>query len=298
MSSAALKEAEVEADPAEGAAEVANDPGGAAVEGAEKAQPSEAEARARRMGWHPKDEYEASGRDASRWVSAEDFIARGEAELPVLRDRNRNLDKKVGNLEKKLDEGHALLRDLVASQAAREKKAVEKAISELKAERRAASQAGDTERVEALSTEIEETQAAAAAAKPVEQRQEQARANVPQEVVDWAEANPWFNTNRAMHAIAVAHYGDLLENPATKKLNETEKLARVKAEVVKRFPEAFANSRRSEAPAVESGNGGVRRPSGGKTWNDIPAEDRAIGARLIKAGAVKDQAAYAKDYFA
>lgn len=258
-------------------------------------QPSENEVRAKRLGWHPKDEYEASGRDPAKWVSADDFIRRGEEELPVLRERYRKLERVTSGLEKKLDDGHVLLRDLVKSQSDRERKAVEKALKEAEGKRREAISVGDVAATESLSEEIEEYKDTLKT-KPVETRQnnDQGKGNVPQEVIEWAEANPWFNDNKKMNAVAVAEYGDLMSD---KSLTETQRLAKVKAEVVKRFPENFSNARRTQPAAVESGNGAARGGKAAKSWNDIPADDRAIADRLIKSGAVKDRTAYAKDYF-
>jgi len=263
---------------------------------AEKPEAADTESRARKYGWHPKDEYEASGRDPAKWVDANEFIRRGEEELPVLRERNRTLERKYTGLEKKLEEGHGLLRDLVKNQNERERKAVEKALKEAEGKRREAISVGDVAATESLSEEIEEYRDTLKAKPPVETRQnrDQGNADIPQEVIEWAEANPWFNENKKMNAIAVAEYGDLVGD---KSLTETQRLAKVKAEVVKRFPEHFSNGRRTQPAAVESGNGAARSGKGLKGWNDIPPDDRAIAERLIKSGAVKDRAAYAKDYF-
>lgn len=267
-------------------------------EGGEQVQdqvdaPADAEKQARRLGWHPKDEYEKSGRDPSKWVSAEDFIRRSETEVPILRENNRKLDRKVTNLEKKLDEGNKLLRDLVASQKVERDKAVTKAIADLKAQRAEAASNGDTARVEAISDEIEGQKAELA--KPVaaeRQSQDQDRPEVPQEVIEWAEANPWFNDDPVMNAAATAHFGLLMRD---KTLSDTQRLAKVKTEIVKRFPDKFTNPNRSRPAAVESGNGGGRRSSA-KSWNDLPRDAQDIADRLIRQGAVKDRNAYIKDY--
>ena len=51
-------------------------------------------ARARRMGWIPKDEY---GGKPDNWRSAKDFIERGENEMPILRERLRARCKGFGS---------------------------------------------------------------------------------------------------------------------------------------------------------------------------------------------------------
>jgi len=263
----------------------------AADAGGEQAQPSEAETRAQRMGWRPKAEYEASGRDPAKWVDADEFVRRGEESLPVLRERLRKQDKIIASQESKMEEGNKLLRELVTHQQEQTRAAVENAVKSLKAERREAASTGDVDKVEELSSEIAEAEASLKTAPAPAKVDE--RATIPQEVVDWAEANPWFNTDPVMNAVAVAAYGKLVPD---KTMTETQKLAKVKAEVIRRFPENFSNARRTEPPAVEGGGNGQRR-SGAKGWNDIPADDRAIAQRLIKQGAVKDQATYSKLYW-
>lgn len=254
------------------------------------------EARARKMGWRPKSEYEASGRDVSKFVSAEEFVRRGEQELPVMRERSRRLEKTVSNLEGKLEEGNKLLRDLIANQKAERDKAVKKAISELTAKRKDASSIGDAEAVEALSGEIEEQKAELK--KPVAAEQEQQRqqkADIPQEVIAWAEENKnWFIPGEPEHAVAVAFYGKQADT-----MPEAEKLRLTKAEVMRRFPERFGNTRRNQPAAVESGNGGGgigRGKPAQKGWSDLPRDAQDIGERLIRMGAIKDKAAYLKDY--
>lgn len=57
---------------------------------------TEAEARARRMGWRPPDEWSEAGtkgkRRPSRFLTAEEYLDKCENDLPVLRERNRFLD--------------------------------------------------------------------------------------------------------------------------------------------------------------------------------------------------------------
>lgn len=260
--------------------------------GGEHAQPSEGEIRAQRMGWRPKAEYEASGRDPAKWVDADEFVRRGEESLPVLRERLRKQDKIIASQETKMEEGNKLLRELVTHQQEQTKVAVEKAVKTLKAERREAATTGDVARVEELSDEIAETEASLKKASVAAAKADE-RAAVPQEVLDWAEENAWFKTDPAMNAVAVAAYGKLVSD---KTMTETQKLAKVKAEVIRRFPENFGNANRQAAAAVEGGSNGSRRGTT-KGWNDIPAEDRALAARLIKQGAVKDQATYSKLYW-
>lgn len=259
----------------------------------ETAQPSEVEARARRMGWHSKEEMEAGGRDVSKYVDPEEYIRRGEENLPILKERLRKADERQSKLEGKLDEGHKLLRDLVARQSEREKKAAERAVAALKTERREAARIGDDDKVEALSDEIaREEKALEAIPEPkVETRKSEVEA--PPEIAAWVSANSWFDSDPVARQAAIGAYTKVAT--AEPSLTETQRLAKVRSEIVKRFPEHFTNPNRTKAAAVEGG--GKQARTNGKGWDDIPAEDRALAERLIRNGAVKDKAAYLKDYF-
>jgi hypothetical protein len=283
------------------AADEADDEG-EAEERQERAEASDdkgqdVEARARKMGWRPKSEYEASGRDTSKFVSAEEFIRRGENELPVIRERFRKLEKLTDKQAKEISEGTQLLRDLVANQKAERDKAVKKAIAELTTKRKEASAVGDADAVEAISGEIEEQKAELKKPVEAEREQKQEVAKAPPELIAWVEANKsWFEGDPEAHDFAVSVYGRL---QADDSLTETERLAQTRARVAKRFPEHFTNTRRAQPGAVEAGNGGGgigRGRAAQKGWGDLPRDAQDIGERLIKQGAVKDKAAYLKDY--
>lgn len=266
------------------------------VETAERAEAEpDAEARARKMGWRPKDEYEKSGRDPEKWVSADEFVRRGENELPVLRERFRKIEKQNEKQAKQLDEGNKLLRDLVASQKAERDKAVKAALDQAQKDRREAISTGDVPEAERLSGVIEEHKEALKAPVAAEREtRTEGNAEIPEEVSQWVEANPWFTADRMLNVMATAHYGELM---ADKTLSETQRLAKVKAEVVRRFPEKFGNPRRTQPSSVESGNGnGNGRRKMEKGWNDLPRDAQDIADRLIRQGAVKDRASYLKDY--
>ena len=258
-------------------------------------QEPDAESRARKMGWHPKDEYEGSGRDPAKWVDAEEFVRRGENELPVLRERFRKSERLAEKQAKQLAEGNKLLRDLVASQKADRDKAVKAALSKAEKDRKEAISVGDIAETERLSGEIEEHKDALN--QPVAAEREhraESKAEIPEEVIEWVDANPWFTSDKTLNAFATAQYGEFL---ADKSLNETQRLAKVRAEVVRRFPEKFSNPRRTHQPSVESGNGNVNgRRKMEKGWSDLPRDAQDIADRLIRQGAVKDRASYLKDY--
>ena len=53
------------------------------------------EARARAMGWRPQEEFNG---DPAKWKPAEDFVAKGENDLPVLRENMRRMTSTITEL--------------------------------------------------------------------------------------------------------------------------------------------------------------------------------------------------------
>lgn len=61
--------------------------------------PSPIEARARRMGWSPRENWRG---DASRWVDASTYVERAESSFPVLQERYAALDSRFQKTEAEL----------------------------------------------------------------------------------------------------------------------------------------------------------------------------------------------------
>jgi hypothetical protein len=238
----------------------------------EKPEASDVEARARRMGWRPKDEY---GGNPDRWVDAEKFIAKGENELPVLRERLRKLDGQLAETQSDLKSVLKLQREQI-------ERAVKKERERLQAEKREAIRAGDEARVDQIDAELAEAKA------PVEERPKN---EVPPEFVEWGKANPWFAQFPDMNAAAVGWYETLSKQRPD--LTDTQKLRLISAEARKRYPERFPAQNKAPS-AVQGSNGTHARPKA-KGWGDLPTEVRQVAERLVSRGdTTKEQ--YLKDY--
>jgi hypothetical protein len=58
--------------------------------------PPDTEVRARTMGWVPKEEYKGN---PDNWRDANEFVRRGEEILPIVQERNRDLTRRLTELE-------------------------------------------------------------------------------------------------------------------------------------------------------------------------------------------------------
>lgn len=126
------------------------------------------EDRARAMGWKPKHEYRGP---PERWTDAATFLARGEEELPILRDQNRRMSERLARLDPELEtmratiaEQRQAIRDAVELARRADDRGYQRALLELKTQQREAVEAGDTTAFDLVSeqiTALETTRAAA-----------------------------------------------------------------------------------------------------------------------------------------
>lgn len=280
--------------------------GAAAPVGTDNAA-GDAEGRARRMGWRPKEEFRG---DPVRWTDAESFIARGEAELPVLRERYRALDDRFARMEtdlkSRLDESaskhqetQVALKEFREFSYKAEERAYLRAKVELEAKMALAVETADQNQYRVTKAQLDTLEqnkpspAPAAAAQAA-----QAQQAPPQDPVikAWIAENEWFSRDQPMNAYAIAMHGALLkEKPG---MTTAENLAEVKREITERFPEKFANKKRDAAQAVATSAAPADKKKAGKTVSDLPAEARAALAKFKKQMPDYKDEEYLKTYFA
>jgi hypothetical protein len=248
------------------------------AEEAEVAAPTESEERARAQGWRPKEEYRGP---EDKWVDADAFLDRADKELPIARERTRAMERELRELKatvKQFSEHHAKVQEI----------AYERAVADLKKQRREAIAIGDAEAVEKAEDKLEELKGV----KPASVKQE-AREIAP-EVQTWLQANPWFHADKRLASYADGVCAELQAEDPTRDLGDI--LREVTKEVKERFPEKFANARRSAPPSVEGAGPIAAGSKGAKTYAALPADARAACDRFVKAGLMtKEQ--YTKEYF-
>jgi hypothetical protein len=244
-------------------------------------QPDEAqhqlETRARAMGWTPKEEFRG---DPSKWRDAGEFIERGEREVPLLRAQNKRLETKIAELER-------TTRDFAEHLSKTEQRAYDRALADLKEQRKQALAAGDGDAFEKVDDAIEKLRSDAEKAAAKNAKQD----NPGDDPVykEWESRNKWLSEPELQ---------EYAEFAAQRMRNNGEKatgadfLDLVAKKVKERFPEKFTNPRRESAQSVEGAAPGPRK--GGKAYADMPAEARAACDRMAKNGFGGDEKAMAK----
>lgn len=202
-------------------------------------------ARARVQGWHPFEEYRGP---TERWVDWPEFLARGERELPVLRDQLRRrsedvvrLNSQMASMQEKLDAQNAALEEMRSLARRADERGYQRALNELKGQAREAVALGDVDAFDRVNAQIEalETERAEVERPPAAPTTERRAAAPPADpaITAFVDANPWFSTDPQLRQAMVSfHTLEIQKHPAMPTADQLDRaLARLKTE----FPEKF-----------------------------------------------------------
>lgn len=244
--------------------------------------------KASKLGWKPKEEWHGS---ETEWRSASEFLRRGEEigafmkrDLQALRSQNMTLQGQLQEMRQTMEE----FREFSAKA---ESRAYEKALKDLKAERRSALREGDHERVAELEEQLEELQ------PPTKQAVRPPAPKVDPDFLQWRAENSWFGDGPGSDLVATS----LAEALASVVARENPGLVgrafydRVKERVMQEVPERFG----VRQPGVTGGNrGGTSAPKrgNGRSFNDLPADAQTQCDKFVKQGFVKSREEYCAAY--
>ncbi|HUY05015.1 MAG TPA: hypothetical protein VMV33_17185 [Rhodocyclaceae bacterium] len=257
------------------------------------------EARARKHGWKPLAEFRG---DPKVWRSAAEYLARGDEELPILRERLRTIEQRSERAEararaaeKLQEEALAVSRDVSARLRTADERALAKARRELEARRDEAIDAADREAVRAVDRELQEleTTAAPPARQPpaADVGAGGAGATPHPDAVAWGRRNPWFGEDSELRSVATGVHTRLLA--AEPDLSLAQNLERVTAAMAAMFPDrvqgAPARRRRDPDDEDEYGAGGRNeRDDDRGRGRDRGARDDSDGDRRRRQPAAVD----------
>lgn len=229
----------------------------------ESGEPS-LEERAKARGWTAKEDFKG---DLAKWVPADQFIERAETQMPALR---MQLDR----LEKQLAQSARTTQLMAEHQQreilAREAEAFQRGIDSIKAQQRAAVEAGDAEEWERLET-VKDTirQSQEAKRQTAQPAAPQEQGYIPPAIEEWGKRNAWFEKDAFLANIAVAlNQGFAQENP---NLPDADRLLRVEREVKRRFPERFTNPNLGRPSGMETPRTPPSKPKP-RTYDALPAD--------------------------
>lgn len=276
------------------------------------------EARAKEMGWIPKEQFRG---DESKWIDAASYVERGETLLPIVRADKKRLEGQVGTLNSELastkgqlaaalesiEELKQFNADMTLNRAKQRK-------TEIATEIRQAREDNNVEREQELLDELSEANNVIKqnGTRPAPKQQNgngaAPKTAPPQIDPQWAQENPWFGRDQDRTDLAVVVGQRLRRTPETATLAGKAFLDKVSEEVERIMP---TQSHRNNHDRVDGGRGSLTSGGGGggppgKGYADLPKEAKEAcerqGRRLVGEGrAFKDQASwrahYAKVYF-
>lgn len=236
------------------------------------------EAEARDMGWTPEGEWKGDKKPL-KFLSAEEFVERGETLVPIL---NKRLKEKDAYWEERFKKSEALN----AKTVERLQKQFDKDLAEAKEAKKAAVKAGNVEEVERLDGVIDDLRDDA----PKVLTGAAAEKHRIKAQTEWEAQNPWFNSDDAMFDFAFGFSNRLAKkNPD---ISIEDNLKQVDEAVRKKFPEKFF----SGGDTKPSANGHALVDSGG----DFPGgkgSDPLKGLNAIeRAKAKEDMTKFPKMY--
>ena len=192
------------------------------------------DARARAMGWKPLAEYRG---DPRRWTDAEEFIRKGEEELPILRDQSRRMAEKIARFEPELESAKKAAKDALALARSSEQRGYDRAMAEQKAAQRQAVREGDTDAYDAAQAEIDRIEATRRIAEAPVEEDEPAPAPAQEvwpETTAFLAANPWFRSDAQLNASMIGHHDVVVRTRAD--LTRSQQYALAKKRVAEDFP--------------------------------------------------------------
>lgn len=256
------------------------------------------EAKAREWGWKPLDEFDG---DVDAWHDADEYVRRSDPRY--LRQELTRTERRVKGLETAQNQERLAFEQRLQRMERLSLAQRQKLYRDIEAARRSAVELGDTAEYDRLNAAEEQLYNLEREADTAGKTQPRAAPNVDEphpDVERWVEANPWFLKDKVLNRAAQGIHEALLDDEP--ELTVTQNLAKTKRELIRRFPEKFtkaAPENGSGRNAVETGGQrqGASSRGGGKTWTDIPSEERTILERHVSEGLYKDKADAAIAYW-
>jgi pterin-4a-carbinolamine dehydratase len=261
------------------------------------------EQRAIDMGWNP----EYDGEDA---VTAKEFIARGSF-FKKIKSQNQTITKQ----SEKLTAQEKQIQFLMERNKVALKVGYEKAVAELKAQKREALRDQDFETADAIDDKITQTkedfeeasskmnELAAPADEAEDDPDAEVKALVTQQIDDFRDKHTWYDEENDDYDAEMAEVADGIGRRYLREHGKQKDVSKVLAHIEKRmaeiYPQKFekAPARNKQRQRVEGG--GRRAPTrqargaaAKYTIDDLDSDERSIVKSMVRSGQVKSEEEY------
>ena len=233
---------------------------------------------ATRQGWVPKDQYNGP---EDKWVDADTFVKKGKEINALLRKDNDFLKREVAEMK-------STMMEFKKFHAETEKRAYDRAMADLRDQKKEAISQGDGDRV----LQIEDAMDDLKSSKPIPQATVAPQPDPT--FTQWSEENKWYANDAQLKAEADM-IGEVLKRQNPNMLGQ-DFLDEVTTRVKRMYPEKFTNNNRSRPSPVEGTTAPKATAKAGKTFRDLPPEAQQACQKFEKQGLVtRDQ--YLREYF-
>lgn len=206
---------------------------------AEPKQPSGVEQKALDMGWRPREEFDGDEED---FIDAKEFIQR-----QPLFDKITAQSKELKNLKRSLE-------DFKGHYTKVQETAYQKALKELKTEKRQALVDGDIDKFTALEEAQEQVESEKTAFIEKQTAVVQEDSYNP-EFQSWINKNSWYSTQPHMQAFADDVGAQFKYQVQVGKMTPADVLKEVEKQVREEFPNRFRNPNKDKPSSVEGSSG-------------------------------------------
>lgn len=234
---------------------------------------SPVELKALEMGWRPQEEYDG---DIEDFVDAKEFVGR------------KPLYDKIAATSKQLKNISQAVEALKLHNGKVEEAGYQRALKDLKTERKQALVDGDADRFDSLDDEIKTVERQVDVIR-VEQTRPLIQEEVPAhpEFQSWQNKNQWYSSVKYMRSFA-----DELGGRLANTMSPTDVLKEVEKAVRKEFPQKFVNPNKGDAPDVNSPRNNGRSPKAESI--EMSEQEVSIMNKFVRQG-VMTKAEYIAD---
>jgi len=242
---------------------------------------SDTELEAMKHGWRPPEEFDEDDEN-KKFVSADEFLDRQKFfdEINALKKRTRKQDEIINALK---DHNQKI-----------SERMYDRAMEELKSQRKEAIEDADGDKVEELDKEMQNLD---------EEYKSQPEVETTDPFVDyfndWVQENTWYNENEDLKEYADAIGRRYVRNNPSAEPEEV--FSEVENKIKKQFPEYFGMEKNKKTTkTVQSSNreakGKATKKSKKPTLDDLPEGDKNIAQTLIRTGTITEEE-YLSQYF-
>ena len=247
--------------------------------------------RATRQGWVPKEKFRG---DPEQWRDAETFVRRADEIMPILKETNKRLEKKLSTLEEQLARQSEMVSKMADIQNKYTDTSYKTQIERIKEKKLEAVRNGDEDAFRRLEEQEEKIEK-----PPVFEKPKEAPQLTP---TQQAELNEWFRDNSDWYGKdqELTEYAAFISDKMVqekKALPPIEFVEAVKDRVKKTFPHKFEKRRVQDVDDTNFRGSGYESAGKKKGWNDLPEDAKNQCIKMTKEipGFTKDK--YIKEYF-